>query len=360
MWWGHFIVGLIIMISQIEKRKKEHLELCSNKDVSFKEKTTLLEFVELNYLALPEINFADINLSTDFLGKKFSFPFLISAITGGAQVSKKVNLDIAIAAQEVGIGMGLGSMRAMLEQPSLTETYFVRDVAPDIFIAGNLGAAQLKDYSPKEVDNALSALEANALAIHINAAQEAMQPEGELNFSGIVAKIAEYSDTLSVPVYVKEVGHGINYETAMMLKETKISAIDTQGAGGTSWTRVDSLRHKKSFGNEFRDIGIPTAVSIIETKNALEGSGKKIIASGGIRNGIEATKSIILGADMVGNALPILKAQTKRGSKEIVEYLKNFEKEMKITSFLIGCKNISEIKKQDYVVLGKLKDWLNQ
>ncbi len=348
------------MISQIEKRKKEHLDLCSKKDVSFKEKTTLLEFIELNYLALPQINFSDINLSTEFLGKKFSFPFLVSAITGGAQVSKKVNLDIALAAQEVGVGMGLGSMRAMLEQPSLTETYFVRDVAPDIFISGNLGAAQLKEYDPKEVDSALSAIEANALAIHINAAQEAMQPEGNLDFSGVVEKIIEYSDTLSVPVYVKEVGHGVSYETAMMLRETKISAIDTQGAGGTSWTRVDSLRHKKSFGGEFRDIGIPTAVSIIETKNALHGTNKKIIASGGIRNGLEATKAIVLGADMVGNALPILKAQTKNGSKEIITYLENFKKEMQITSFLLGCKNISQLQKQEYVVLGKLKDWLKQ
>lgn len=348
------------MISQIEKRKKEHLELCAKKDVLFKEKTTLLEFVELNYLALPEINFNEIDLSVEFLGKKFSFPFIVSAITGGAQVSKKVNLEIAKAAQEMGVGMGLGSMRAMLEQPSLTETYFVRDVAPDIFISGNLGAAQLKDYSPKEVDAALSAIEANSLAIHINAAQEAMQPEGDLDFRGVIAKIAEYADTLSVPVYVKEVGHGISYETAMMLKDTKIAALDTQGAGGTSWTRVDSLRHKKSFGTEFRDIGIPTAVSIIETKNALIGTNKKIIASGGIRNGLDATKAIILGANMVGNALPILKAQNKNGTKEIITYLENFKKEMQISSFLVGCKNILELQKQEYVVLGKLKDWLKQ
>jgi isopentenyl-diphosphate Delta-isomerase len=348
------------MISQIEKRKKEHLELCAKKDVLFKEKTTLLEFVELNYLALPEINFNEIDLSVEFLGKKFSFPFIVSAITGGAQVSKKVNLEIAKAAQEMGVGMGLGSMRAMLEQPSLTETYFVRDVAPDIFISGNLGAAQLKDYSPKEVDAALSAIEANSLAIHINAAQEAMQPEGDLDFRGVIAKIAEYADTLSVPVYVKEVGHGISYETAMMLKDTKIAALDTQGAGGTSWTRVDSLRHKKSFGTEFRDIGIPTAVSIIETKNALIDTNKKVIASGGIRNGLDATKAIILGANMVGNALPILKAQNKNGTKEIITYLENFKKEMQISSFLVGCKNILELQKQEYVVLGKLKDWLKQ
>jgi isopentenyl-diphosphate delta-isomerase len=348
------------MVSQIEKRKKDHLDLCSKKDVSFEKKTTLLEFVELNYKALPEISLSDVNLSTNFCGKSFSFPFLASAITGGAQVSKKVNVEIAKAAQEVGVGMGLGSMRAMLEQPSLTETYYVRDVAPDIFIAGNLGAAQLGKYSTKQVDAALSAVEADALAVHVNAAQEAMQPEGDVNFIGVTQKIAEYAENLSVPVYVKEVGHGISYEVASSLRETKIVGIDIQGAGGTSWTRVDSLRHKEGFGENFRDFGIPTAVSLIETKNALHGSGKKIIATGGIRSGMDAVKTIVMGADLVGNALPILKAQQKNSSSGVADYLKKFKTEMEITSFLLGCKNITDLKKQPYVVLGKLKDWLKQ
>jgi len=348
------------MVTQVEKRKSEHLQVCLKKDVSFKEKTTLLECVELNYKALPEINFAEVDLSTEFLGKKFSFPFLVSAITGGAQASKKINLDIAKACQDLGIGMGLGSMRAMLQQPSLMETYFVRDVAPDIFLAGNIGAAQLKQYSPHEINDALQAIEANALAIHINAAQEAMQPEGDLDFSGVIAKIAEYADTLSVPVYVKEVGHGVSYEVASALRETNIKAIDVQGAGGTSWTRVDALRHKKSFGEEFRDFGTPTTVSLIETKNALKGAPKKIVASGGIRNGLDAVKAIVIGANMTGNALPVLKAQDKKGAKGVADYLQNMKTEMQITSFLLGCKNVEELHKQQYVVLGKLKEWLKQ
>jgi len=348
------------MVSQIEKRKKDHLDLCTKKDVSFEKKTTLLEFVELNYNTLPEISLHDVNLSTNFCEKEFSFPFIVSAITGGAMVSKKVNLEIAKAAQQIGVGMGLGSMRAMLQQPSLMETYYVRDVAPDIFISGNLGAAQLKQFSPKNVDDALNAVGANALAIHLNAAQEAMQPEGDVDFSGIISKIAEYAEVLSVPVYVKEVGHGVSYEVARALRETKIAAVDIQGAGGTSWTRVDSLRHKESFGENFRDFGIPTAVSLIETKNALSGSNKKIIASGGIRNGVDSVKALIMGADLVGNAAPILKAQQTKGSAGVFEYLKKIKTEMEITSFLLGCKNISQLKKQQYVVLGKLKDWLKQ
>jgi len=348
------------MISQIEKRKKEHLELCAKKDVLFHEKTTLLENVELGYKSLPELSMKEIDLSTNFLGKKFSFPFLASAITGGAQVSKKVNLEIATACQELGIGMGLGSMRAMIQQPSLMETYFVRDVAPNIFIAGNIGAAQLKQFTPDDVNDALSAIEANALAIHVNAAQEAVQPEGDVDFTGLIAKIAEYSDKIKVPVYVKEVGHGISYEVALALKDTKIKAIDVQGAGGTSWTAVDALRHKDGFGLIFRDFGIPTAVSLIETKSALVGTDKKVIASGGIRTGLDAIKALVLGADMVGNALPLLKVQQKNGSVGVKDYLLNFKKEMEITSFLIGCKDLSELHAEKPVILGKLREWIKE
>jgi len=202
------------MVSQTEKRKKEHLDVCTKKDVSFEKKTTLLECVELNYCSLPEIDLGEVDLSTNFLGKNFSFPFLVSAITGGAQISKKVNLDIAKACQEIGVGMGLGSMRAMIEKPGLTNTYYVRDVAPDIFLAGNLGVAQLNNYSPKKINEVLQKIEADALAIHINSAQEAMQPEGDTNFSNLIEKIGLFSEEISVPVYVKEVGHGINFQIA--------------------------------------------------------------------------------------------------------------------------------------------------
>jgi len=346
------------MVSQIEKRKIDHIKLCVEKDVAFKDKTTLLECVELGYKTLPEISLDDVDLSTEFLGKSFSFPLMVSAITGGAVVSKKINQDIAKAAQELGIGMGLGSMRAMIESPSLADTYNVRDVAPDIFLAGNIGAAQLTEYSPDLINKSLLAVEADALAIHLNAAQEAVQPEGDVDFSGVLTKIAEYVDEVNVPVYVKEVGHGISFEVAKALKDVGIKTIDVQGAGGTSWTMVDALRHKKGFGRTFRDWGIPTAVSVIETKNALGGEGT-IVASGGIRNGIDAIKSIVLGADMVGIAMPVLKAQQK-SYKTLNDYLHTFVNEMSVASFLLGCVNLEELSNEEYVVLGKLKDWLNQ
>jgi isopentenyl-diphosphate Delta-isomerase len=346
------------MVSQIEKRKIDHIKLCVEKDVAFKDKTTLLECVELGYKTLPEISLDDVNLETEFLGKKLSAPVMVSAITGGAQVSKKINQDIAKVAQELGIGMGLGSMRAMIESPSLADTYFVRDVAPDIFLAGNIGAAQLSEYSPDLINKSLGAVEADALAIHLNAAQEAVQPEGDVDFRNVLSNLAEYVDAIDVPVYVKEVGHGISFEVAKALKDAGVKAIDVQGAGGTSWTMVDALRHKKGFGKTFRDWGIPTAVSVIETKNALGGE-REIIASGGIKNGIDAIKSIVLGADMVGLAMPVLQAQQK-SYKSLQTYLGNFVHEMRVASFLLGCVNVEELHEEEYVVLGKLKEWLNQ
>jgi isopentenyl-diphosphate delta-isomerase len=348
------------MVSVIEKRKADHLKLCSTKDVAFEQKTTLLEDVELNYKSLPELNLKEVNLGTEFLGKKFSFPFIVSAITGGAQVAKKVNLEIATACQEMGVGMGLGSIRAMIQQPSLMETYFVRDVAPDIFLSANIGAAQLKQFTVDQLNEAILALEADALAIHLNSAQEAVQPEGDTDFTGLIAKIAEFSSEIKVPVYVKEVGHGISYDVALALKDSNIKAIDVQGAGGTSWTMVDAMRHKESYGITFRDFGLPTAVSLIEVTHALHSTQKKIIASGGIRTGIEAVKAMVLGADMVGNAMPILKAQQKKGTTGVVEYLTNFKKEMEITSFLIGCKDIPEIHEEKPIILGKLKQWVEK
>lgn len=348
------------MASATEKRKSDHIKICAEKDVSFREKTTLFECVELNYKALPEISLDEVNLSTNFLGKQFSFPIMVSAITGGAAASKKINKDIAKACQALGIGMGLGSMRAMLEHPSLAETYFVRDVAPDIFLAGNIGAVQLKEYSVEQLGEALDALEADALAIHVNAAQEAVQPEGDTDFSSLISKIDEVAARIGRPVYVKEVGHGIGFETASMLRETKISAIDIEGAGGTSWTAVNSLRHKKGFGEIFREFGIPTAVSLIETKNALQSTGKRIIASGGIRNGIDAAKGIVLGADLVGLALPVLKAQQKKGSMGVKALLSNLINEFEIASFLLGAKSVPELKSREYVIFGKLKEWFDQ
>jgi len=318
-----------------KERKLEHLRSALAEDVQFHKKTTWLEKVLLEYKALPEIDLSDVNLKTEFLGKMLNAPLIVSGMVGGIEEAKKINKDIAQACESLGIGMGVGSQRAMLENKNLTSTYYVRDVAPNIFLAGNIGVTQLKEYSLEQIEDALEAIGADALAVHINAAQEAMQPDGTPMFKGCLKWIDFISKKLSKPVYIKEVGHGISYAVARELSKTKIRAIDVQGAGGTSWTAIESLRSNKTFGDTFWDFGIPTASSIVECRKAFKGP---IIASGGIRSGLDAVKGFVLGANLVGIALPVLKAQQKAGVKGVEQYLQKIIDEMRIALFLIGAK----------------------
>lgn len=329
----------------IEERKEEHIKIALKENVSFKEKTTELEKIKLEYNCLPDIGLEEVDASTEFLGKKFSAPLMVSAITGGIPRAKKINRDIARACQKLGIGMGLGSQRAMLEKPGLKETYAVRDVAPDIFLAGNIGASQLKDYTIGQLEEALEQVKADALAVHLNAAQEAVQPDGTPDFRKALERINEVSKKLSKPVYVKEVGHGIGWIVARKLSKTGIKAIDVQGAGGTSWVGLESLRGNMKIGKAFWDFGIPTAVSIYECRKEFKGP---IIASGGIRSGLDVIKGIILGASLAGIALPVLKAQAESGEKGVKKYLQAIIKEIKIGMFLLNAKSIEELRKNKY------------
>lgn len=323
----------------IRDRKLDHLRIALSKDVQFKEKTTWFEKVLLEYRCLPEIDLSDVNLETEFLGKKLRAPIIVSGMVGGIEEAKKINKDIAKACEALGIGFGLGSQRAMLEDAKVSDTYYVRDVAPSIFVAGNIGVTQLKDYSIEQIEEALQAVQADALAIHLNAAQEAVQPEGTTNFKGCLKEIARVASKLSKPVYVKEVGHGISYAVAKELAKTDIKAIDVQGAGGTSWVAIEALRAGKSISKELWDFGIPTASSIAECRKVFKGP---IIASGGIRSGIDAVKAFVLGADLIGIALPVLKAQQEAGSKGVQKYLEKIIEEMRIALFLIGAKTPKE------------------
>ncbi|MEM4662967.1 MAG: type 2 isopentenyl-diphosphate Delta-isomerase [Candidatus Diapherotrites archaeon] len=323
----------------IKDRKREHLEIALKQDVSFRRKTTWLEKVMLEYSALPEIDLDDVNLETEFLGKKLKAPLMVSGMVGGIEEAKQINKDIAKACESLGIAFGVGSQRAMLENPNLKHTYYVRDVAPTILVAGNIGATQLKNYSVEQIESALEAIGADALAVHINAAQEAIQPDGTPNFRSCLKSIDEISKRLKKPVYVKEVGHGISFEVAQKLAKTRIKAIDVQGAGGTSWTAIEYLRSKNYFGEPFWDFGIPTATSIVECRKAFKGP---IIGSGGVRSGVDAVKCFVLGANIAGIALPVLKAQNQGGYKGVENYLKKIIDEIRVALFLMGAKSPSE------------------
>jgi len=334
-------------MKQTQSRKTEHLKIACNEKVEFREKTTGLEKIgfkgiDLEYKTLPEINKKEIDLETSFLGKEFKAPVFVEAITGGCEEAGKINKDIAGACEELGLGMCLGSIRAMIENHSLEETYFVRDKAPNIFLAGNIGAGQTTKFSVEQIENALQELRADALAIHLNAAQEALQKEGDTDFKGTLKAIEKISEKLKMPVYVKEVGHGISQGVAKELAKTNIKAIDVAGAGGTSWTGIDSLRGNKELGETFWDYGIPTAESIVQCRKEFKG---QIIASGGIRTGLDIAKAIALGADLGGMALPVLKAQQTGGKEGVKKYLQKVIEELKIAMFLSGAKNIAELKK---------------
>jgi isopentenyl-diphosphate delta-isomerase len=325
-----------------KSRKLDHLQIALKKKVEFRGKSTGFEKVELNYACLPEIDFDEVNTETSFLGHKLNAPLMVEAVTGGCKEAVKINKDIAKACENLGLAMGLGSQRAMLEDSRLNSSYQVRSVAPKIFLAGNIGAVQLKHYSVEEIARALEEVQANALAIHGNAAQEAVQKDGTTDFSNCLNFIDKVSRNLSLPVIFKEVGCGISKQVASALAQTKVAAIDVAGAGGTSWTGIEYLRNGVTKEEEqvFWDFGIPTMESLMETKQFFSGP---IIASGGIRSGLDVVKALSLGASLGGIALPVLKAQAKGGSKGVENYLSRIMREIKLAMFLIGAKTIKDV-----------------
>lgn len=341
-------------------RKLEHIDIALKRDVEFKKTTGFedigFEGVELVYKTLPEVDKKEIDCSVEFMGKGFSAPIMVSAITGGAEGTERINRDIARACQELGIGMGLGSQRAMLEHPELAYTYRVRDIAPDIFLAGNLGVVQAKNYNISDIEKVVRGIGADALALHMNAAQEAIQPDGTTDFRDCLDVIRKLSEKLGVPVFVKEVGSGVSREIAQELSKTNIKAIDIAGVGGTSWTKIEYLRSGKD-NHVYSEFGIPTVMSILETRSVFKGD---IIASGGIRNGLQVVKALVLGASLCGIALPILKAQNRGGSEGVKKYLDSVIDEIRTGMFLLGAKRVKDLKGMDYILTGKTREWVEQ
>ncbi len=323
----------------IENRKADHIKICLEEDVSFK-KTNGFERYELEHCALPNLNLDEINLATEFLGKPFNYPFFITAITGGTSEAEKINKNIAKAAESLGIGFGLGSQRAMLRDPSLKKTYYAREIAPSTFIAGNIGASQLSEYNIEQIDSLVSDLNIDALCIHLNSAQEAVQPEGDKNWEGVYSMLKGVASSVRFPIIAKEVGHGISGLVAKQLKDCKVSAIDIAGAGGTSWTKVEQYRTKADF-DSFNEWGIPTAKCLAEVREEVK---LPLIASGGMRNGIEAAKALAMGADLVGFALPVLKPATE-GFESVVAYFEKIAKELRTAMFLVNASNLEELRR---------------
>ena len=336
----------------ISDRKLEHLLICKNYDVEFKDKTTGFEDIELIHNALPEVDKNGIDLSTDVFGKKLNSPLFITAITGGHPAAKEINKQLAIVAEENNIALGVGSQRAACEHPELEDTYsVVRENAPDCLLVGNIGAPQLN-----LANKAVEILDADILAIHLNPLQESIQPEGDLDARGYLELISKISETVDIPIMAKETGCGISAETAKQLVDAGVNYIDIEGAGGTSWSAVETYRSEdKYYGELFWDWGVPTAISTAEVVNTVD---VPVISSGGIRSGLEAAKAIALGADSVGMALPFLKKSISQ--EELNQFINKFNDSLRIAMFLVGANNIEELKQSRLVIRGKTRQWLNE
>ena len=357
----HDTQGLPADIEIIKQRKKDGIDIPLKKDVQAKMTSTYLENVRFIHNALPEINYDDIDLSTTFVNHKFSAPLIIDSMIGGTPSATKLNGRLGELAERYGFAMGVGSQRAGLKSEQLAETYYVaRKNAPNAFLIANIGGAQLaKGLSVNDTNKIVKMIHANALAIHLNPLQELIQPEGEPKFKGVLRKISELADELDVPVIVKEVGAGISREVAIQLELAGVSAINVAGAGGTSWAGVEKLRAEKvrndlkvHLGEIFWDWGIPTALSLIHAKKAVK---LPLIASGGLRNGLEVAKCIALGAHMCAMAYPFLRAAAQ--SKEnLFNFADIIMAELKSTMFLLGAENIAALRRSRYILTGALAE----
>jgi isopentenyl-diphosphate delta-isomerase len=337
----------------LEQRKADHIRINLEENVGFDQLTTGLAQYHFIHQALPELNLSDIDLSTNFLGKSLRLPLLISSMTGGTERAYIINRTLAAAAQETGIAMGLGSMRAALEDSSLAESFrVVRPTAPDILLFANLGAVQLNyGYNVDHCRRAVEMVEADALFLHFNALQEALQPEGDTNFAGLMNKVETVCRKLDVPVVAKEVGWGFSEDSARRLVDAGIAAIDVAGAGGTSWSQVEMYRAdteaRRRVAATFRDWGIPTAESIHMVRRAAP--DLPLIASGGLRNGLEIAKTIALGAQLAGMAGPFLKAAVV-SIEAVMDTIELTASELRTTMFCIGAATLNELRDTPHLV----------
>jgi isopentenyl-diphosphate delta-isomerase len=342
------------------ERKLDHIRICLEKSVESDVRP--FQDLELVHRALPEMDMAEVDAGCRFLGRRLSAPLVICAMTGGHFETREINANLAQAAQEMRVALGVGSQRAALEDPSLEESFsVVREAAPDIPIIGNIGAAQLAKYGPEVLDRCKEMIDADAVAVHLNFLQECIQPEGEAKARGVIEALNSLSHG-SVPLIVKETGAGISREVAGKLLAAGVRWADVSGTGGTSWSGVEAYRaleagdvESQEMGRLFWSWGLPTPASIVECVF----SGVQVIASGGIRSGIDVAKSIALGASLAGAALPLLSPAT-RGPAEVLKVLRAYIRALRICMFLTGSTDIARLQKAPIIITGRTREWLEQ
>ncbi len=336
-------------MANTQTRKADHLRICLEEDVQFNRVTNGFEKYRFTHTCLPEINLEEVDLRTTFLDKQLNAPLLISSMTGGTDQAKLINYRLAEAAQNHRLAMGVGSQRIAIEKPHTADSFAIRDLAPDALLFANLGAIQLNyTYGLEQCLKVVEILEADALILHINPLQECIQPRGDVNFRGLLDKIHHLCEQISVPVIAKEVGNGISGAMAKKLIEAGVKSIDVAGAGGTSWAKVESERAENNLqrrlGQTFADWGIPTADCLVQIR--AQYPEVPLIASGGLRNGMEVAKAIALGADLAGLAFPFLQAasESPEALEELIQLLLS---EIRTVLFCTGNANLANLKKSN-------------
>lgn len=337
------------LATETQNRKADHIRVCLAQDVQFRQTTTGLERYRFVHTCLPELDLAAVDVRTEFLGKPMGAPLLISSMTGGTELAKTINYRLAEVAQEYKLAMGVGSQRVALENNDVEATFAVRSLAPDILLFANLGAVQLNyTYGLEQCQRVVDLLEADALILHLNPLQEAVQTKGDQNFHGLLDKIEKICYRLPVPVIAKEVGNGISGTMAQKLIDAGVSAIDVAGAGGTSWAKVEGQRardaRQERLGQTFADWGLPTSDCIIGVRAIAPEI--PLIASGGLRNGLDVAKCLALGADIAGLAWPFLQAAADSAAA-VAELAAILIEEIAIVLFCTGNATIADLKQSN-------------
>lgn len=325
------------------RRKGRHLEVCLTEDVEYRTRRTGFEALDLPYRALPETDLARIDTTCAFLGKTLRAPLLIGAMTGGAELAGLINRHLAEAAARVGVGMMLGSQRVMLERPAARASFAVRGVAPDILLVGNLGVAQLlQGYGVDEIRAARDLVDADAVALHTNPLQEALQDGGDGDFRGVIERLRVVVREADVPVLLKEVGHGISGEVARAVEGIPFAAIDVAGAGGTSWAKVEDLvRFGEVRHHDLVEWGIPTVTALRDVRRALP--HMPLVASGGVRSGLDVAKGLVLGAHVAAVARPLL-APALESADAVVAVLEQYVYELRVAMHGCGVADLAALR----------------
>src|SRR5262245_32738804 len=344
--------------TEIVNRKLSHFDLCENQDVEFRRKTKLLEDVDIIHQLLFETRLEEIDMRAVALGKRLNYPLIITGMTGGSEEVAMFNREVAALADRMGVGFGVGSQRVALRHPEMKKTFQVRDVAPNVLLFGNIGVAQARELTSREVTRLGEEIGADAMCLHLNAAMEIIQESGDHDFRGSLDAVRRLVEESPLPIVVKETGCGFARESGMNLRAAGVEWIDVSGAGGTSWVGVETIRNRamRHLGEAFWDWGVPTAASVCELRSL----DLNLIASGGVRTGLQAAKALALGAKVAGVALPVLRAYVSGGIDGVEAFLNALCDELRVAMMLCGCARVDDLSLDRALVRGSLLEWVEQ